>query len=529
MAKKTLIINIEQNSIKILDFSMQKNKTVVQGHKIIELPKKLENRDEYIQIKLKEIIKENKWNSRKIVLNYYDSNLQIRGIRLPKIPKEEIEPVIRREVKKYYGEMAGKKLIYEIVGEETIDDREEYSIFYVLITDEYLKKIQNIDLKVSTIDFDVFAIDRLFHNLLKKDENTMIIDIGYENLKLYIYRGNNLNIYREVNIGGDEITQTIANFLQVQYSEAENLKKEYGYISKEKTEELLEYGEKRGMYLNIAYQSVMDKILRKLVHSIDYFKNQNHGIGIDKIYMCGGGSKLKNLKQLLVEELEVEKVELYSGSENFEYKSMDEEFFTDILHYTNLFGSTMIKSEIFKPEKSKKIAKVSTTKKQQRYTVAAVIMILLLPLFFLYYNEYKKNKDVENKIGYYKTEIAQMQTISDEYEKKILEIEDMKKLVEKLQGITKIDNKIIDILYDLSYITINNIYFEKIEYLDGKLILNGIAFSEDGFPEMYISHFAKLLEEKYNGVNIKSTKKEKSNKQSSFVLEIMAGGDNSGQ
>lgn len=529
MGKKSLVINIEPNVIKMLEFTNKKNKKIIYNCKVIEIPTNVDDREEYIKLRIKETMKENRWTSHRIILNYYDSALLIRGMNLPKIPKDEIEPVLRREVKKYYGELVDKKIIYEIIGEEIVDDREEYSVFYVMLNKEYLDRIENLDLKIETLDFDVFAIDRNFQETLQDEKNTLIVDFGYENLKLYIYRGNTLNIYREVNIGGDEITKTIANFLQVPYEEAEKLKCEYGYISKEKTEELLEYGEKRGMYLNIAYQSVMDKILRKLVHSIDYFKNQNHGIGVNKVYLCGGGAKLKNFQDLLKEELAIDNVETYSGAENFEYKEVPEDFFTDILHYSNLFGTINLDKVIYKPKKVKKKTVDKKNNKIKKYYYIATAFVLLMPLAFLYYSTHTQNEKIKQENKNYRNEIAELEKFSLEYEEKVNELENLKEEKAQLEIISNIDNEITDIMYELSYITDDSIYFDKVNFENKKLKLEGLAFSEDGFPERYINEFVKRAEEKYEEVNIRSLQKKESNKQARFIVEITPGGENNGR
>lgn len=526
MGKKNLLINIEINSIKFMEFTIKKNNKKIINIENIAIPKNVENISEFIKIKIKEVLKQKKWNSHIININYYSSNLYIRGIQIPVIPKDEIPAVLKREVRKYYGEIGNQRLIYEIMGEEEKDGKKEYSIFYIIVPDEYIKNIEMLGIKINSLDFDVFALDRIFQKNLKKDENTMFVDFGFENLKLFIYNGENLSIYREINIGGDEITKTISNFLQIPYEEAEELKIGYGYISKEKTEELLEYGEKRGMYLNIAYQSVVDKIIRKLIHSIDYFKNQNKGKEINKVYLCGGGSKLKSIKELLAEELQIDTVEIYSGSDNFEYeKNIDEKFFENVVHYTNMFGMSFLDKILLKPEKIKIEKKVSTNKKTIKYKYAGLIFIFLLPLLFIYYKEFSKNKTVLNQKKKLEKNIKLISESTENYDEVLKKYNKIKKDEENLKDVVNMKNDIIDFLYDLSYITLDTIYFEKFGYRDNKIFLNGVAVSEDGFPMSSVSHFSKILEEKYKKVEIKNSKKEESNKKASFLIELEIGGE----
>jgi hypothetical protein len=78
-------------------------------------------------------------------------------------------------------------------------------------------------------------------------------------------------------------------------------------------------------------------------------------------------------------------------------------------------------------------------------------------------------------------------------------------------------------LYDLSRITSERIYFTEINYRDGHVKLTGTAYSEDGFPEVYINEFLKKLENGYKDVKLNSTQKssDKSNNSASFEIELI--------
>lgn len=524
MFKKSLAINIELNSIKFIEYKLKKKSKKILNIEKVFIPNDIDNRDEFIKIKIKEILKEKKWMSHIINVNRYSSDLYIRGIQIPVIPNDEILIVLKREIKKFYGEIGNQKLIYEIMGEIDKDDKKEYVIFYIILPDSYLKLLENLDIKINSLDFDVFALNRIFKLNQTEKGNTMYIDFGFENLKLFVYIDANLIIYREVNIGGDEITRTISNFLQISYDEAEELKKEYGYISKQKTEELLEYGEKRGMYLNIAYQSVMDKIVRKLIHSIDYFTNQNKGSGIDKIYLCGGSSKLKNIKDLLIEELQIDNVEIYTGTENFEYdKSLESYFFENSSCYTNLLGMTLIDKILYKPTKILK--KVNNKSNKNYLKIIMIIIVLLLPIAYILNNEFKNYSKSNNEIKKIQKNIDMINDASNNYDEILSKYN---KIIEDEQRYEILNNKkndLIDFLFDISHIISDRMYFETLSYDNNIVLIKGVVISEDGFPMINISDFSKKLENEYNKVVIKNSKQEEFNYKASFNMELEIGGE----
>ncbi len=167
MGKCTLVIDIGGSSIKFLLTEKTGKRDVIKDYFIEEIPGEIENREEYIFEKIRECLALKKWHKYKSTIIINGKDVNIRGIKLPKIPVEELQPVVEREAKKIFGDIEGKRIVFEITGEITIDERSYYSLFFIIFNQELINKIAASGIKVERIDFGIFAADRIYRAMIK--------------------------------------------------------------------------------------------------------------------------------------------------------------------------------------------------------------------------------------------------------------------------------------------------------------------------------------------------------------------------
>lgn len=156
-----------------------------------------------------------------------------------------------------------------------------------------------------------------------------------------------------------------------------------------------------------------------------------------------------------------------------------------------------------------------------RNAVAATILIFpIVALYFYNKIEYVKT---EREIAKLQANIEALAPQAEKYDELDREAKAVIQDSEKLSSATDYRAAIPDFLYDLSRITSERIYFTEINYRDGHVKLTGTAYSEDGFPEVYINEFLKKLENGYKDVKLNSTQKssDKSNNSTSFEIELI--------
>jgi len=422
-----------------------------------------------------------------------------------------MEPVIKREVEKLYGRNEEKKIIFENLGKEKDERNEYYNIYFALIRKNEIEEYINYDIKINSLDLSLFSKNRIYSKVVEKEKNILILDLGENETELIIYNNGKLSVYREINIGGKDITAILETMLKKSEEEAEELKRKYGYISKNN---IIKEEKEIGAQLSFAYQSIMNKLSRKILNSIDYFKINNRGVGIDKIYVTGGTSQLKGIKEFLENEIENKEVEIYSGKELFKVEGKIE---NDVL-YTNAFGTMMLEKSIIKVEKKEKIEKKDIKGEKKSTYIIVIIMIALIMSIYMY----KKIKIlyVEKKISEYVNNIEQIEEQIDKYENLTEKNNKMEEKIKWIEAVTDKRTDFIDFFYNLSKMTPTNIFFTDIKYENKKVILKGKSIAKDTFPEIPINNFFKQLESKYKKVKLKEIQKTNM-ETSSFEMELI--------
>ncbi|HNQ71979.1 MAG TPA: pilus assembly protein PilM [Verrucomicrobiota bacterium] len=119
------------------------------------------------------------------------------------------------------------------------------------------------------------------------NEVVALIDIGFRSASICLLQQGELILSRVVNLGGDRLTQAVAESLEISYAEAEGIK--------------------MGMPQEVqaALESVLLPLGRELRASIDFFEHQQD-CPVAAAYLTGGTTRSEFLVQLLQQELAVE-------------------------------------------------------------------------------------------------------------------------------------------------------------------------------------------------------------------------------
>lgn len=193
-----------------------------------------------------------------------------------------------------------------------------------------------------------------------------IVEVGHKTTAINIYRDGQLLMPRQVPVGGEMVTRSIADGMNMSFAEAENLK-----ISSAELPEAVAAGgfnpfdagaaqatvqtynpfadsdapaapapveeevapepsgdtsgglSDEAMRVYSAMQGAMDEFVSEVRRSIDYFRSK--GGEVDLVMVCGGGSKIKGMDRFLSTALGVS-AEIYDPTKNIpvEAKKSDE-------------------------------------------------------------------------------------------------------------------------------------------------------------------------------------------------------------
>jgi type IV pilus assembly protein PilM len=181
--------------------------------------------------------------------------------------------------------------------------------------DNLLAPFKRINRKVSVVNTQPMALISLLEYQDQADKITAIIDVGYSATQITIADKKNIYLSRTIDTGGNQFTETLMEINGEDYQAAEERKFTEGLNAENegenKEQELID-----SIQLDISLgednrlNEIVATLSAEITRSFDYFNMKNRGLEISKVFLTGGGSRLKGLKQLLKDDLNQEIFEI---------------------------------------------------------------------------------------------------------------------------------------------------------------------------------------------------------------------------
>jgi type IV pilus assembly protein PilM len=318
--KSVVGLDVGSSSVKAIELTKGGHGVEVTGFAQIDLPSgDPEARNET----LTQLIKECGFKSKRLATGISGKGVTIRYLDMMPMDEDELKHAIRFEAEKFVPTSLDECVLdcqpLEGAGNEM---QGEVKVLLVAAeksrVDDLVKAVQGAGVTPEVVDVDAFALTNAWCLFTESgggltDAGTggavALVDIGASKTTVSIVQ-NGVSIFtREIYLGGDDLTQAVARGLAVDEQQAENLKRCPG--------EHLEQ-------VNDAVFPVLDDIGNELQLSFDYFEGQN-GVSIDRILVCGGGSRLVSFCESL-EKICEKTVEVFNPFECIAISSdMDQE------------------------------------------------------------------------------------------------------------------------------------------------------------------------------------------------------------
>lgn len=160
---------------------------------------------------------------------------------------------------------------------------------------EYIQLLKGAGLQISALEIESVSICRaLLREEVEKvpinlKKNYAIIDIGAKRTSLTVYSKDTIVLSISMPISGNEITNKIAQALQINREQAEKSKIICG----------LDKRRAQGIISNILSDTIKN-LNTKIANAINYYSEHYSRYGaIDEILLCGGGANIKNLDTII--------------------------------------------------------------------------------------------------------------------------------------------------------------------------------------------------------------------------------------
>ncbi len=327
-SRSVISIDLGTSFIKVAEGKYQKDKLSL--NKVVQIPTpegcitdgKIINAQAIIDV-LSFLIKENSIRVKDVIFTTNSSSIINRDILIPVVQEEEMETVIRYEIQQYLPINLDDYIIQFIVLDEIVDDtgaklKINVTSFPERMANTYYNVINALELNPYALDVTYNSINKLANYSQYTSNNGQIIggtvafvDMGATSINVAIFKNGKLDFTRMIKSGGDNIDYALSQSLNMSIKSTESLKIKDGDLLKNSEEDIL----------NLTIRKSVDDILEELERILQFYSNKSNTT-IDKIYIYGGTSNLKNIELYIKNKLNIS-VENIEDIPNIDFTSKD--------------------------------------------------------------------------------------------------------------------------------------------------------------------------------------------------------------
>jgi len=311
-------IDIGSSAIKVVEIKTKGGKAILETYGVISLGSyaDLDNGhvtnlpSEKIIEALKEVLKQSGVNTSSVALSIPVKSSLIFIIELPSQVKEsEIASIIPIEARKYipvpitevsldYFILPKKESSFEEANDlnSSSISQDKIEVLVVAIQNDAISKYRSIvsecSLEAGFFEIEIFSSVRA--NFEHELSPVLLMDFGASSTKLSIVEFGTVKNFHIINRGGADISDSISKSLSIPFSKAEEMKKEFGLFGDPAEKSLSDIIKIHTDYIFSETNNVL----------LGYEKKYNRAIS--KVIFSGGGSLLKGLKEVAVDNFKAE-------------------------------------------------------------------------------------------------------------------------------------------------------------------------------------------------------------------------------
>jgi type IV pilus assembly protein PilM len=274
---------------------------------------------------IKDLIGQAKTKTKSAVTSVSGHSVIVKKISLPFMTEAELEESIQWESERYIPfDINDVNIDFQILG----SDAENPDVMEVIlvaakkdIINDYVSVIMEAGLNPVIVDVDAFALENMLaiNYDLEKGESVAIANVGASITSINILKNNVSAFTRDIFRGGNQVTEEIQRQLHADFDEAEKIK----------------VGSKMDGVSQPVIQNVLKEASESLAieigNSLDFFQSAGTYEKIGKLYLSGGGSKIKDFDILLQQQIGIP-VEMINPFKQIEFseKHFDFEYMREI-------------------------------------------------------------------------------------------------------------------------------------------------------------------------------------------------------
>ena len=319
--KEVIGLDIGSSSIKMVELREDKNGYKLQNLAISPLPPEaivdgaLMDSATIIDT-IRDVIAASKTKSKDVVTAVSGHSVIVKKISLPFMTEAELEESIQWEAERYIPfDINDVNIDFQIFG-STQENPETMDVVLVAakkdIINDYVSVIMESGLTPVIIDLDSFALENMLaiNYEMGDGETVAVANVGATVTNINIIKNNTSAFTRDIFKGGNQMTEEIQRQLHVDHEEAEKVKV--------------------GTKVDLSSQPIIQNVLKtaseslavEIGNSLDFFQSTTTYEKIGRLYLSGGGSKIKDFDIILQQQIGIP-VEVVNPFKRIDYSGKD--------------------------------------------------------------------------------------------------------------------------------------------------------------------------------------------------------------
>jgi type IV pilus assembly protein PilM len=274
---------------------------------------------------IRDLVSTTKTKRKDVVTSVSGHSVIVKKITLPFMTEAELEESIQWEAERYIPfDINDVNIDFHMLGSSS-ENADLMDVVLVAakkdIINDYQSVIVEAGLNPVIIDTDSFALENMLeiNYDIDKDETVAVANVGASITNINIIRNNTSSFTRDIFKGGNQITEEIQRQLHIDYEEAERIK----------------VGSKGENTSQPTIQNVLktasEALAIEIGNSLDFFQSTSTYEKVGKLYLSGGGSKIKDFDIVLQQQIGIP-VEVANPFKRVEYsgKNFDMDYLREI-------------------------------------------------------------------------------------------------------------------------------------------------------------------------------------------------------
>ncbi|MGD9947394.1 MAG: type IV pilus biogenesis protein PilM [Desulfobulbus sp.] len=273
------------------------------------------------------LLKNLKIKNCKIGISISGYSVIVKKIGLEKMEDSALDEYIKAEAEQYIPfDIDDVYLDYQKLSSKD-ESKDRIDVMLVAakkeVVNDYINMLSELKLITVLVDVDGFALENIWETISGGKDNVALVDIGASKMNINIISEGVSVLARDIVVGSEQLTEQLANALEVEYDVAEKIK-----IGVEQTSESSED------VARIFNQTCTQWVL-EIKKAIDLYFANNPDKPLKSLVLSGGGSKVSGLAEYIHQET---RLNVYSFNP-FEKMTYDQNKFDP--SYIKLIGPEM--------------------------------------------------------------------------------------------------------------------------------------------------------------------------------------------